>query len=567
MNTNKSSFLLSAATATVLSVLAGCGGSSGGSDEPENTAPTAISLSANTIAENELGAVVGTLSATDANTGETFTFSTNSDNFEIDGNSLKLMDEVSLNFEKTPSTTVSVTVTDSGNLTLTQELTINVSDVLDTYSFVNAEGNSTVSYSGQVTRMALISELNQYIGSELQTEVESGTLSTREEVLEKLNSFYEITDYDLIADTFAIDFMDNLEQTTLRDLSSTHKDLLGKVAGNDAVGQHKDWSTEFSGWENAQSPTDLVQVFFGMVADNAQEFFDGNARTDFNGNEITSIYVTEEGQDLKQLIQKFLLGAIAFSQGVDDYLDDDTDNKGLNTSNIADGSEYTSLEHQWDEGYGYFGAARDYLEYTDDEIAGKGGREEYATGSHDSNNDTFFDLKSEVNMGNSVNAAKRDRGTSSLTNPTDYSTLAFSALLEGRKIINDNIGTELTDEQMTALKAQRDIVVEYWEKSISATAVHYINDTIADIDAIGTDDFSHNDLAKHWSELKGFALNLQFSRFSPLSDEDYETLHTLIKDAPAISVEERAQYRLDLLEARQILQDAYEFEAEHVENW
>ena len=38
---------------------------------------------------------------------------------------------------------------------------------------------------------------------------------------------------------------------------------------------------------------------------------------------IASVTVTETGLDLRQLIQKFLLMAVPFSQGTDDYLDDD----------------------------------------------------------------------------------------------------------------------------------------------------------------------------------------------------------------------------------------------------
>lgn len=574
MSKTKNNIAFSLIAASGLLAISACGGSGGGgTPTPDNSAPTGITLSADTVAENAPGATIGTLSATDPDSGDTFTFATTDENYEIDGTSLKLKEGISLNYEKTPTDTVAVTVTDNGGLSATRNLTVTVTDVLDTYSFVNGAGNSTVSYSGQVTRMVLISELNQYINSELQTDLESNVLTSRQAVIDKLNSFYEISEaqYDLIADTFAVDYIDSPEQTNLRALSSSQKDLLGKIAGSDAVGQHKDWNNgAFEGWGAAGSttPHGLVQIYFGMLGDHAQTWIDGNTRMDFNGNEITAIYLTEDGRDLKQLIQKFLLGAVAFSQGADDYLDDDTDNKGLNTSNIASGSEYTPLEHQWDEGYGYFGAARDYLEYTDDEIAAKGGRDAYSSGRHDSNDDGLFDLMSEVNMGNSVNAAKRDRGTVGLTDPTDYTAAAFNALLEGRKIINDNIGAELTTEQMTALQAQRDIVLEFWEKSISATVVHYINDTRSDLADIGTNDFSYSDLAKHWSEMKGFALNLQFSRFSPLSDADYTQLHTLMQDAPVVSDDAaRTQYMADLLAARDILQQAYGFSAEHAENW
>ena len=71
-------------------------------------------------------------------------------------------------------------------------------------------------------------------------------------------------------------------------------------------------------------------------------------------------------------------GAVGFSQGADDYLDDDTEGKGLLADHTAadEGKPYTALEHAWDEGFGYFGGARNYLLYTDEEIAGEGGRDD-----------------------------------------------------------------------------------------------------------------------------------------------------------------------------------------------
>ncbi|WP_144392377.1 DUF4856 domain-containing protein [Pleionea sediminis] len=560
--------LISSAITTTLLAVTACGGSSSSS----NKAPTDIQISANQIDENTAGAIVGTLTAVDPNSNDTFTFTTTHDSFEIINSTLKLKTGIALNYEKTSALEVPLTVFDQDGLNFSKLVTIEVNDLLDTYKFTNSEGESTVSYSGQITRMVLIEELNQFIGSELQSQLETGALTSRQEVMNKLNSFYEISseDYDLVADTFMVDFIEAAEQTNLRQLSSSKKDLFGKIAGNDPVGQHKDWNNgDFEGWGIAGSttPHELVQTFFGMLADNAQTYLDGNTRTDFNGNEITQIYLTEDGRDLKQLIQKFLLGAVAFSQGTDDYLDDGTDGKGLETTNILGDDIYTTLEHQWDEGYGYFGAARDYLEYTDDEIAGKGGREEYSSGRHDSDGNGEFDLNSEVNFGNSVNAAKRDRGTSELTVPTDFSTNAFNALLNGRKIINDNVGAELTNEQMTELQAQRDIVVEYWEKSISATVIHYINDTLADLNSLETAEFDYSNLAKHWSEMKGFALNLQFNPHSPLTDAQFTELHSLLQDAPVVSEADIEQYKTDLMTARGILESAYGFDSENVANW
>jgi gliding motility-associated-like protein len=100
-----------------------------------NTAPTAIALAPAAVAENAAsGTTVGTLSATDADTGDTFTYalasgtgSTDNAGFTIDGTSLKTA--AVFDFETKASYSVRVRVTDAGGLTFEQALTITVTDV------------------------------------------------------------------------------------------------------------------------------------------------------------------------------------------------------------------------------------------------------------------------------------------------------------------------------------------------------------------------------------------------------------------------------------------------------
>jgi VCBS repeat-containing protein len=102
---------------------------------PGNVAPTAIALSANSVAENAAsGTVIGTLSSTDANSGDTHTYtlvtgtgSTDNGSFTIVGNELRT--NASFNFETQPTLSVRVRSTDSGSLTFEQVLTINVTNV------------------------------------------------------------------------------------------------------------------------------------------------------------------------------------------------------------------------------------------------------------------------------------------------------------------------------------------------------------------------------------------------------------------------------------------------------
>ena len=82
------------------------------------------------------------------------------------------------------------------------------------------------------------------------------------------------------------------------------------------------------------------------------------------GEPVASVFVTSDGRDLQQLISTFLRVAIAYSQSADDYLDDDTEGKGLLSDHSApeDGKPYTALEHAWDEGFGYTGMTRRYAD-------------------------------------------------------------------------------------------------------------------------------------------------------------------------------------------------------------
>jgi hypothetical protein len=446
--------------------------------------------------------------------------------------------------------------------------------VPDTYSFDSRflEGESSVSYSGQTARHVLISDLNTYIGG-LSDSIDGASFepTTDGEVVEALD-FYFRFDSDANGDTeILLETDPSAAQMTYNDISSG-KDLVGKLAGNDSVTDHKDWSTEFSGWSDAgiatfggsvDTPEGLVTAFFETIEENAIDRAAGTTR-EVEG-EMLPVYVTAEGQDLKQLTQKFLLGAVTFSQGADDYLDDETEGKGLLSDNTDPGdSAYSSLEHQWDEGFGYFGGARDYLAYTDEEIAGKGGRDGWSSGYYDTDDDGAIDLLSEYNFGNSTNAAKRDLGASN--GATDFTAEAMTAFLSGRALITQADGP-LSDEQMSELKTYRDTAVLAWESAVAATVVHYVNDTLQAMNAFGTEDYSFTDHAKVWSELKGFALSFQFNPRSPLSDADFEQFHTLIGDAPVLSDAEQAdidQYKADLLAARQLIGDAYGFADENL---
>ncbi|MBD2269267.1 DUF4347 domain-containing protein [Anabaena sp. FACHB-1391] len=106
-----------------------------------NKAPTSLTLSTSTIAENQIiGTVVGNLTTTDPDTANTFTYSlvtgdgaTDNSLFTISGN--QLTTNFVFDFETKNSYSVRLRTTDQGGLFFETQLTIGVTDLNDNESF------------------------------------------------------------------------------------------------------------------------------------------------------------------------------------------------------------------------------------------------------------------------------------------------------------------------------------------------------------------------------------------------------------------------------------------------
>jgi VCBS repeat-containing protein len=109
--------------------------------QDKNDAPTAIALDGATVDENAAGAVIGTLSTTDQDAGETFTYTVDDERFEVVNGQLKLKAGVSLDFEDADAIEVTVTSKDSNNATTTQDFTIEVQDKNDAPTDVTLSAN------------------------------------------------------------------------------------------------------------------------------------------------------------------------------------------------------------------------------------------------------------------------------------------------------------------------------------------------------------------------------------------------------------------------------------------
>ncbi len=433
----------------------------------------------------------------------------------------------------------------------TEPTPLHVPDVYAFESRFDAEGSS-VSYGGQVFRHVLITSVALEMDT-IAEEIDAGVVFEAGEVAQRL-SFY----YDFDVET-AGDLRHGIRtepaplQGTWAELGGA--DLVSKTAGNDPQPQHRDWSRGIVGWQDSMSPEAVVRSLIDRADALAVAYSSSEVPLDPNGEAIEVWYVSPEGIDHKQLLQKFLLGAVAYSQGTDDYLDE-----GLAADNTdaEEDEAYTALEQQWDEGFGYWGGARHYLEFSDAELAGVEGRPEYVGGHHDANGDGKIDLKAEYSFGASINAAKRDLGAAELGVATDYTSQTMQGFVRGRAIIAAADGP-LSTTARADLEAARDEAVDGWERALAATAVHYFNDTLQDMNA--SDDYAFADHAKHWSELKGFLLMLQFNPAAQVSAEVLESIHDRVGMAPVAPGQPGAQdYAAGLVAARGLLVEAYGFD-------
>uniref|UniRef100_UPI00117E0851 beta strand repeat-containing protein n=1 Tax=Nitrospira cf. moscoviensis SBR1015 TaxID=96242 RepID=UPI00117E0851 len=128
-----------------------------------NEAPTDLLLSSNTIVENAaIGTVVGTITGTDPDAGDTKTYSLTDSaggRFAINSatGAITVADGSLLNYESATSHSVTVRVTDSGGLTYDETFTINLSDLNETPMLINLSGNTVAENAANGTVIGTVS--------------------------------------------------------------------------------------------------------------------------------------------------------------------------------------------------------------------------------------------------------------------------------------------------------------------------------------------------------------------------------------------------------------------------
>ena len=368
-----------------------------------------------------------------------------------------------------------------------------------TYDFASRfnDGESSVSYTGQVVRNVLIKDLKSLASS--------GSAATD-----------SATMIDLFRNggASAADLLNPQLQTKWSDFSNT-KNLSGKIASEIMLGFGK-------------TPTDQMYEWFSQVA--------------------SGTLITADSLELNQVIGKGLSGVVGYYQGTSVYMPKiDTDDNSVASS---DGAAYTDMEHHWDESFGYFGAARDYnTMYTDTGLKGK-------TVSYDSNADGSIDYKTEYCFDWAYYAGKWDAkcADAGCTSDNDLTGTIMNAYLEGRTLIHNQ-------EALTAIQAQRTIVVNTWEKLVAASVIGYINSVISKIAPESTASVYHS-----WAEMRAFAMALQYNSYMQISLTDLTSIITDMGNAPPATAD-YAAYTTKLQAMKTKLQTAYSFADINMTAW
>ena len=119
-----------------------------------NDAPTEITLSNSSVAENDIAAIIGNVTVTDVDSSN-FTYTVNDNRFEVVYSQLKLKDGESLDFETESSINLSVTATDNGNpnQSFTKNFAIAVTNVNEA---PNITSNNSFSVAENTTKVGTI---------------------------------------------------------------------------------------------------------------------------------------------------------------------------------------------------------------------------------------------------------------------------------------------------------------------------------------------------------------------------------------------------------------------------
>ncbi len=312
-----------------------------------------------------------------------------------------------------------------------------VTQAPETYSFTR-NNSSSVSYSGQTARLEMGAEFGNALKDNTNTE----------EILDGM--FTNTGDY-----------------FSTSNLNTSGKDIRSKTAAS------ADYYSS-----NTTVASAIKADFDSWIANQVNEVFPnwsviasaGNAGQLQEAGGGSVRYINAKGLEYNQAILKGLIGALAADQMLNNYLSTAVLDAGTNIADnndeiLVDGKNYTTMEHKWDEAFGY-------LYGTDNATA------------PELNKDSFL-----------------NKYLSRVEGDSDFTGIAsniYDAFKLGRAAI--------VNKDYTIRDAQAEIIREKISQIIGVRAVYYLQQGKANL---GTDNASaFHDL----SEGFGFIYSLQFTR-------------------------------------------------------
>lgn len=189
-------------------------------------------------------------------------------------------------------------------------------DVPSTYAFTR-DGQSTVNYSGQTERLDMLALMGSYLKSSNTvgaTALEAGTLK----------------------DMFA-------NENSPFGSATFEKDLRSKCFQSDV-------STFESFLDNAAVASQATGTASNGVA---------GVQVDGSSDQTSGYRVDANGIEWTQVIEKGLMGAVFYYQAMEVYLSEDRMGV-IGNQDVEEGENFTSMEHYFDEAFGYFGVPTDF---------------------------------------------------------------------------------------------------------------------------------------------------------------------------------------------------------------
>ena len=186
---------------------------------------------------------------------------------------------------------------------------------------------------------------------------------------------------------------------------------------------------------------------------------DGRAGLIARENSGNTILVDANGREFTQLIEKGLMGSVFFNQIFNVYLTDGRVGADVENVELREGKNYTDMEHHWDEAYGYFDAPVNFTSPW--------------------NKDTDGSLRFWSNYSNVVDASY-----------SGINATIMEAFKAGRAAIvnNDRDGIDVA----------RATLYTNLELVTVGTAIHYINESLAALNAGNTGELFHV-LSEAWA--------------------------------------------------------------------